>query len=328
MSGFGRDTTTDEVLESIDLSGKRIVITGTSSSLGRESARALAKRGAAITMLARSAEKNAAAAESVRSAVPGADLETRELDLTSLQSVRACAESLLADHPRIDVLMNNAGVMCCPFSMTSDGFENHMASNHLGHFLLSVLLAPALVRAAPSRVVALSSGAHGICGVDFDDPMFERRDYDAWLAYGQSKTANALFAVGFDRRLRERGVSAFSVHPGMIVTELGRHLTEETMKQMQERIAERARAAGAADPEKSAAAMHFKSVEAGAATQCWAATAEELERHGGRYLADCQIAVEGGNVSEAGVEPHALDEDAAARLWAISEELVGQKLEV
>jgi NAD(P)-dependent dehydrogenase (short-subunit alcohol dehydrogenase family) len=321
------ETTTDEVLEGVDLSGKRFVITGTSSGLGAESTRALASKGAAITMLARNGEKNAALADELRSRVPGAELETREIDLTSLPSVRACAEGILADHDRIDVLINNAGVMCCPFSTTSDGFENHMASNHVGHFLLTLLLAPALVRGAPSRVVALSSGAHGMCGMDFDDPMFARRAYDPWLAYGQSKTANALFALELDRRLRDRGVRAFSVHPGMIMTELGRHLTEETMKQMQDRIVERAREAGAEGEIDPAAAMTFKTVEAGAATQCWAATAPELEAHGGAYLADCQVGTPGGNVSSTGVEPHAQDPDAAARLWSLSEEWVGQKLD-
>ena len=327
MSRFSRDTTTDEVLEGVDLAGKRIVITGTSSGLGRESARALASKGAAVTMLARNPEKNEASAESIRSAVPGASLETRELDLTSLASVRACAAGILADHARIDVLINNAGVMCCPHATTADGFESQLGINHLGHFLLSVLLAPALVRGAPSRLVALSSGAHGISGIDFDDPMFERRDYDPWVSYGQSKTANALFALELDRRLRDEAVAAYSVHPGMIMTELGRHLTEETLKQMQERVAERAREAGAESPEAAPAAMQFKSVEAGAATQCWAATAGELEGEGGRYLADCQIAVVGGNVSEAGVEAYAQDPEAAERLWTLSEEFVGQKLE-
>ncbi len=327
MSGTAT-TTTDEVLEGVDLSGKRIVITGTSSGLGAESTRALASKGASITMLARNGEKNAASAAGLREQLPGADLETREIDLTSLPSVRACAEGILADHDRIDVLINNAGVMCCPYSTTSDGFENHLASNHLGHFLLTVLLAPALVRGAPSRVVALSSGAHGMSAMDFDDPMFTHRAYDPWLAYGQSKTANALFALELDRRLRDRGLTAFSVHPGMIMTELGRHLTEETMKQMQDRIAERAREAGVEGPIDPSAAMTFKSVAAGAATQCWAATAPELDGHGGAYLADCQLGEVGGNVSSTGVEPHARDPEAAVRLWSLTEEWVGQKLDV
>lgn len=326
MSHFDKDSTTDEVLDGIDLSGRRIVITGTSSGLGLESARALAARGAAITMLARNADKNAAAAETVRGLVPGADLETRTLDLTSLESVRACAEGILEAHDKIDVLLNNAGVMVCPYSTNADGFENQLMSNHLGHFLLSVLLTPALIRGAPARVIELSSGAHGMSDFDFDDPNFERREYNPWIAYGQSKTANALFALEYDRRLRARGVSAFSVHPGVIMTELGRHMTEEAMQQMQDHVRAQADASGTPLPDEPPE-MTFKSVEAGAATQCWAATASELDDQGGKYLADCQVAVVGGDIGENGVAPYAQDSEAAARLWALSEEWVGQKLE-
>jgi NAD(P)-dependent dehydrogenase (short-subunit alcohol dehydrogenase family) len=326
MSQFDRDTTADEVLDGVDLSGRRIVITGTSSGLGLESTRALASKGAAITMLARSADKNEAAAETVRGLVPGADLETRTIDLTSLESVRACAEGILEAHDKIDVLINNAGVMVCPYSTNADGFENQLVSNHLGHFLLSVLLTPALIRGAPARVIELSSGAHGMSDFDFDDPNFERREYNPWIAYGQSKTANALFALEYDRRLRARGVSAFSVHPGVIMTELGRHMTEETMQQMQDHVRAQADAAGTPLPDEPPE-MTFKSVEAGAATQCWAATASELDDQGGKYLADCQVAEVGGDIGENGVAAYAQDSKAAARLWALSEEWVGQKLE-
>jgi NAD(P)-dependent dehydrogenase (short-subunit alcohol dehydrogenase family) len=326
MSEFDKDTTADEVLDGVDLSGRRVVITGTSSGLGLESTRALASKGAAITMLARSADKNEAAAETVRGLVPGADLETRTIDLTSLESVRACAEGILEAHDKIDVLLNNAGVMVCPYSTNADGFENQLVSNHLGHFLLSVLLTPALIRGAPARVIELSSGAHGMSDFDFDDPNFERREYNPWIAYGQSKTANALFALEYDRRLRARGVSAFSVHPGVIMTELGRHMTEETMQQMQDHVRAQADASGTPLPDEPPE-MTFKSVEAGAATQCWAATASELDDQGGKYLADCQVAVVGGDIGENGVAPYAQDSKAAARLWAMSEEWVGQKLE-
>ncbi len=326
MSQFDKDTTADEVLDGVDLSGRRIVITGTSSGLGLESTRALASKGAAITMLARSAEKNEAAAETVRELVPGADLETRTIDLTSFESVRACAEGILEAHDKIDVLLNNAGVMVCPYSTNADGFENQLVSNHLGHFLLSVLLTPALIRGAPARVIELSSGAHGMSDFDFDDPNFERREYDPWIAYGQSKTANALFALEYDRRLRARGVSAFSVHPGVIMTELGRHMTEETMQQMQDHVRAQADVAGTPLPDEPPE-MTFKSVEAGAATQCWAATASELDDQGGKYLADCQVAAVGGDIGENGVAAYAQDSKAAARLWALSEEWVGQKLE-
>lgn len=325
MSGFNSETTTDEVLEGIDLTAKRIVITGAASGLGRESARALASKGASITMAARDAAKNEAAAGQVRSQVPGADLELRELDLASLESVRSFAKGFLADHDKIDVLMNNAGVMACPHGRTHDGFELQLGTNHIGHFLLTNLLAPALIAAAPSRVVCLSSGAHGMAGMDFDDPMFEEREYDPWIAYGQSKTANALFALELNRRLASKSVSAYAVHPGMIMTALGRHLTPETMEAMQKRVAERAAEEGT--PVTDAPAMTFKPLEAGAATQVWAATSPSLAEHGGAYLGDCQLGVPGGNEGERGIKEHAADPELAARLWAASEEWVGQTFE-
>lgn len=323
-AGYGRHTTTDEVLAGSDLGGRRIVITGASSGLGEESTRALASRGASVTMAARNADKNEAAAARIREKVPDADLELRSLDLASLASVRSFAADFLAAHDRIDVLIGNAGVMCCPKGRTTDGFETQLGTNHVGHFLLTGLLAPALLAADAARVVSLSSGAHGIAGIDWDDPHFERREYDAWTAYGQSKTANALFAVELDRRLAPRGAHAYSVHPGMIATELGRHLDEELMARMQKRIKQRAESA-----EKKTGArpdMSFKSVEAGAATQVWAATHPDLEAHGGRYLADCQVGILGGNTGEHGVEAHAQDPSSARRLWTLSEEWVGQEL--
>lgn len=322
MSGYGKETTTDEVLAGLDLSGKRIVITGASGGLGEESARALASKGASITMAARNAEKSAAAEARLREKLPGADLETRELDLASLASVRAFAKGFLADHDHIDVLLNNAGVMCCPYATTSDGFEMQLGTNHLGHFLLTGLLDPALGQDA--RVVELSSGAHGMADVDFDDPMFERREYNPWISYGQSKTANALFAVELDRRLRGRGAAAYAVHPGMIMTELARHFTEETLQQMGEMRAKRAAEHGGASDEPPP--MEFKSVEAGAATQVWAATAPELAERGGSYLANCQIGELGGDIAQTGVAAYALDPASATRLWALSEELVGEAL--
>jgi NAD(P)-dependent dehydrogenase (short-subunit alcohol dehydrogenase family) len=323
MSSYGPDTTTDEVLEGIDLSGKRILITGSSSGLGEESARALCSKGAAISMAARNPEKNDAAAARIREKVPDADLELRRLDLGSLESVRGFAKGFLADHQRLDVLLDNAGVMCCPQGTTSDGFETQLGTNHIGHFLLTGLLAPALVASAPSRVVVLSSAAHVMAGVDFDDPMFERREYDPWLAYGQSKTANALFALELNRRLAKEGVSAYSVHPGMIMTELARHLNAELLERMQKRVEERAKATGAKGP-----GMNFKPVEAGAATQVWAATTGDLADHGGAYLADCQLGMAGAEHGERNVERHAQDPDAAARLWTASEGWVGQTFDL
>jgi len=325
MPPFDRDTTTDQVLEGVDLSGKHIVITGASSGLGEESARALASKGASITMLARDREKNEAAAARIRERVPGADLELRELELGNLAGIRAFAKEFLAERDRIDVLLDNAGVMACPYATTDDGFELQLGSNHLGHFLLTLQLWPALVRASSPRVVALSSGGHGISDIDYDDPMFERREYDPWIAYGQSKTANALFALELDGRLKPHGGAAYSVHPGMIMTSLGRHLTPDLMAAMQKRITDRVRAEGKEPPSDPAAL--FKTVEAGAATQVWAATTTELADHGGAYLANCRVGEPGGNVGEHGVERYATDRASAARLWSLSEEWVGERLD-
>ncbi len=231
MSAFGFQSTTDEVCAGVDLSGKQAVITGASSGLGVETARALAQCGAAVLMVARDAQKLDAAAAQVREAVPGASVDTALLDLADLDSVRAGAADILARAPSIDLLINNAGVMACPLLRTAQGFEMQFGTNHLGHFLLTGLLAPALVAAAPSRVINLSSAGHRFAPVDMDDPNYTHRDYEKWQSYGQSKTANALFSVGLDRRLQDRGVRAFAVHPGMIMTELSRHMVPEDFTQ-------------------------------------------------------------------------------------------------
>ena len=314
MPDFGAQTTTDEVLEGVDLTGRRALVTGATSGLGVETARALASVGAAVTLAGRDPAALAETTRRLSGMVDGADLDTLVLDLASLASVRAAAAEWLERHDRLDLLVNNAGIMCCPQGTTVDGFELQLGTNHLGHFLLTGLLLPALEAAAPARVVNLSSGGHGIDGVDFDDPMFERRPYDPWVAYGQSKTANVLFTVELERRHGGRGIHAYAVHPGMIMTNLGRHLTPETMAQLNERRSERA---------SEGTALEFKSVEAGAATTVWAATSPDLEGRGGRYLADCQLGVEGGDTGSTGVAPHALDPVAARRLWELSESLTG-----
>ena len=212
--------TAEEVVAGLDLRGKTILVTGVSSGLGAESARVLAKAGATVVGAARDLEK-------ARTALASADVELGLLDLTSLESVRAFATWFGARHAQLDVLVNNAGIMACPLGRTQDGFELQFGTNHLGHFLLAGLLVPKLVAGAPARVVSLSSRGHLLAGVDLDDPNFERSSYDPWQAYGRSKSANVLFAVELDRRLSARGVRANAVHPGGILTELGRHLTPE-----------------------------------------------------------------------------------------------------
>jgi NAD(P)-dependent dehydrogenase (short-subunit alcohol dehydrogenase family) len=303
-------STTDDVLEGFDLTGRRVVITGASTGLGEETARALAAHGTAVTMAVRDIERGEAAATRVRDSVPDADLELRQLDLASLGSIRTFAAAFLADHDRIDVLIDNAGVMACPYATTADGFELQFGTNHLGHFLLTVLLTPALIAAAPSRVVVLSSRGHRFSPVDLDDPNFERTEYEPWLAYGRAKSANALFAVAYDRRFADQGVRAFSLHPGGIMTELGRHLTEESIATLQANV--------------PGGQMKWKSIPQGAATSVWAATSPDLDGRGGLYLEDCSIAeLTDDPQAESGVRAYAVDPDTADALWELSARMVG-----
>jgi NAD(P)-dependent dehydrogenase (short-subunit alcohol dehydrogenase family) len=203
-------------------------------------------------------------------------------------------------------------VMACPLARTSEGWELQLATNHFGHFLLTALLAPALRAGAPARVVTVSSRGHRFSPVVFEDLHFERRPYDKWAAYGQSKTANVLFAVELDRRLSRAGVRGFALHPGAIVTELGRHLSRDDLAEL------RARSPGGRG-------LVWKQVPAGAATSVWAATAPELEGRGGLYLEDCHVAqVDDAEGAAGGVRSYALDPAAAKRLWSLSEAMVGQ----
>jgi NAD(P)-dependent dehydrogenase (short-subunit alcohol dehydrogenase family) len=324
MSEYGRDSTTDEVLEGIDLSGRRFVITGAASGLGRESARALAAHGASVTLVARNNERASDAVAQVGAMVAGADLESGVADLGDLDSIRAFAEAYLTGHDSVDVLVNNAGVMACPLGRTANGFETQFGTNHLGHFLLTALLYPALRAGQRPRVVTLTSAGHSRADVDLADPNFEHTEYSPWVAYGQSKTANALFARELARRAGPSGLLSFSVHPGGILTDLGRHLTDELINDM----ADFARRRSAAVNEGSEPHdLHFKTVEAGAATQVWAATTEDLAGHNGAYLADCGVGVQGADPGANGFMPYLLDDEHAAALWELSERLVGQRFD-
>jgi len=308
---FGHDTTADEVLEGIDLTGKLALVTGASGGLGAETARALASKGARVVLTARDLAKAGAAARAIREAT-GAEVEVEELELDSLASIRAFAERFLARRDALHVLVNNAGVMACPESKTQDGFELQLGTNHLGHFLMTGLLAPALLRGAPARVVSVSSRGHQQSPVRFHDLWFEQEPYDKWVAYGQSKTANVLFAVELERRLGERGVHAWAIHPGVILTDLSRHMQQQDFEYVRQR---------------SGGTLKLKTVEAGAATSVYAATAPELEGRGGLYLEDCQVAdVNDDPEIREGVRSYALDPEAARRLWTLSEALVGQRL--
>ena len=309
-SDLGAQTTTDEVLDGIQLDGRHFMITGATSGLGEETARALAAHGAAVTMLGRDRGKLDAARARVGKRVPTAELRIGEVDLAELASIRAFAEAYKDGGDPIDVLINNAGVMASPKSTTADGFELQFGTNHLGHFLLTNLLLPTILLGKEPRVVNLSSAAHGLSDIDLDDPGFEHTDYDPWVAYGRSKTANVLFTRELARRLDGRAL-VFAVHPGVIQTELARHIPEENRDGMFEQFRDR-----------------MKTVEAGAATQTWAATAGELTSHSGSYLSDCQLGVLGAETQGIGVREYAYDADNARRLWGLSEQLVGESFAV
>jgi len=308
---FGFDTTTGEVLEGIDLDGKLALVTGASGGLGAETARALASKGARVVITARDVAKGEGVARGIRASTGNDDVEVEDLELGSLASIRPFADRFLARHDALQILVNNAGVMACPFGRTADGFELQFGTNHLGHFLMTGLIAPALLRGAPARVVSVSSRGHRASPVVFDDVHFERRPYDKWSAYGQSKTANILLAVELERRLGSRGVHANAVHPGVILTDLARHMEPEDFELVRQR--------------SPGGKMRLKSVEAGAATAVYAATAPELEGRGGLYLEDCGVArVDDADDAAGGVRSYALEPSSAKRLWSISEEMVGQ----
>jgi NAD(P)-dependent dehydrogenase (short-subunit alcohol dehydrogenase family) len=300
------------VVAGLDLSHLCAVVTGASGGLGAETARALAERGARVTLTARDLDKGATVVDEIRKSTGNARVELMALSLDDPRSVREFASAFLAKNSPLTTLVNNAGVMACPLARTEQGYEVQFATNHLGHFLLTCLLAPALRRGAPSRVVSVSSRGHRFSPVVFEDIHFERRPYDKWSAYGQAKTANVLFAVELDRGMRAAGVRANALHPGAIVTELGRHLQPSDIEEL------RSRAPGGR--------MEWKTVPCGAATSVWAATAPELEGRGGLYLEDCHVAaLRSSPADEGGYEAWALDPEAAARLWRVSEEMVGER---
>jgi NAD(P)-dependent dehydrogenase (short-subunit alcohol dehydrogenase family) len=313
---FGAETTTDEVLAGIDLSGKRVLITGVSAGLGVETARALAAHGAQVVGAARDLDKARRATAPVREQAAGCgSLDLIELDLASLASVRACADALLAEGEPFDLVIANAGVMATPQGTTADGFETQFGTNHLGHFVLVNRIAP-LMRSG-GRLVNLASSGHRRSDVDLDDPGFERTPYDEFVAYGRSKTANVLFAVEFDRRHRGRGVRAAAVHPGGIQTELSRHMSQESLMRLLESI--RANLPPGAE-------FKLKTIPQGAATTLWAGVVAPADEIGGRYCEDCHVAeVLDIGQTMGGVRSYALDPERAKALWAKSEEMVGER---
>jgi NAD(P)-dependent dehydrogenase (short-subunit alcohol dehydrogenase family) len=306
-SGFGATSTAQDVLRGIDLSGKLAIVTGGYSGLGLETTRALARAGAHVIVPARRPE-------SAQEAVGDIDgVEVDELDLADLESVRRFAERFLATGRSAEIVIANAGVMACPETRVGPGWEAQFAINHLGHFALVNRLWPAIAEGR-GRVVSVSSIGHRRSGIRWDDLGFER-GYDKWLAYGQAKTANVLFAVRLDALGRDAGVRAFSLHPGAILTPLQRHMSKEEMV-----------AIGWIDEAGNPLDPSLKTPEQGAATQVWAATSPQLEGLGGVYCEDCEIAEVVPNDLEPfthGVRAYAVDRDEAARLWKLSAELTG-----
>jgi NAD(P)-dependent dehydrogenase (short-subunit alcohol dehydrogenase family) len=298
-----------QVVEGIDLSGKACVITGASSGLGRESARALAAAGAHVVLAARNRDALAQTARWIGAEVPDARTSTVPLDLTALAGVRAAAAAIRDIAPAIHVLMNNAGVMFTPFGRTQDGFEMQVGTNHFGHFELTRLLVPQLAAAGSARIVTLSSGGHVMGDVDFGDPNWESREYDKFAAYGASKTANILHAVEADRRLRDLGIRAYAVHPGTVATSLARHMSRSDFSELRKLVVDN----GAARGEPTDGFLDFTTPEQGAATQVWAAVSPQLAGQGGLYLED-------RGISDA-VAPYARDEQRAADWWTLSEKL-------
>ncbi|NTY58188.1 SDR family NAD(P)-dependent oxidoreductase [Mycolicibacterium sphagni] len=289
------------IVNGSDLTGMTCVITGASSGLGRESARALASAGAHVVLAARNPDALLKTRDWIHAELPNAKTSIVELDLASLASVRLAAAAIAEIAPAIDVLMNNAGVMFTPFGRTEDGFEMQLGTNHLGHFALTNLLSARLEAAGNGRVINLSSEGHRLGDIDLDDPNWERREYDKYSAYGAAKTANVLHAVELNRRLFKRGIRAYAVHPGMVATHLMRHMSSEDV----------AVATSSAD----ISTFEVLTPEEGAATQVWAAVDPNLRDHGGVYLADCRISRE--------VARYAVDDARAGRLWDISTALCG-----
>ncbi|VWC74072.1 oxidoreductase [Burkholderia lata] len=304
-SGFGAASTASDVLAGLDLRGKTAIVTGGHSGLGLETTRALAQAGATVVVGARSAD---AAREATRGI---AGVEIAALDLADLASVAAFAARFVHARRDVDIVINSAGIMACPETRVGDGREAQMAVNHLGHYALVNGLWPVLAHGGGARVVSVSSLGHRLSAIRWDDVQFAH-GYDKWLAYGQSKTANALFAVQLDALGAPFGVRSCSLHPGKIATPLQRQLTREEMM-----------AQGWVDEHGLPIDPTFKTPAQGAATQVWAATSPRLAGLGGVYCEDCDVAVVTQGNGESGVRPHAIDPEEAARLWAWSAKLTG-----
>ena len=307
---FDDTTTAAEVVAGIDLSGRTAIVTGAASGIGVETARALADAGASVTLAVRDTKKGEEVRADIVESTKNDDVAVSELDLADLRSVEAFVASW--EGP-LHILVNNAGVMDTPETYTDNGWELQFATNHLGHFALATGLHDALAAAEDARIVVVSSSGHGQSPIVFEDLFFDDRDYEPGLAYGQSKTANSLFAVEASRRWADDGITANSLMPGGIWTPLQRHWSEEEREQGKEQ----------AKQAEKAGMFRMKSVEQGAATSVFLATSPQVEGIGGRYFEDCNEAEVVDEIQGIrGVVPHALDPDDARRLWDVSVALI------
>lgn len=312
ISGFGPRTTAEEALAGHDLRGKIAIVTGGHAGLGLETTRVLSDGGAAVVIGSRDPQKAQMSVAEMK------NVEVHQLDLASPTSIDRFARDFIDSNRALDLLINNAGIMATPLMRDDRGYEMQFATNHLGHFQLTVSVWESLKKSGNARVVALSSLGHRVSGVDFSDPNFNQRPYDKWAAYGQSKSANSLFAVELDKRGEKHGIHAFAVHPGGILTDLARYLTDEDLK-----------AFGVYRENGVLKAPDWlKNTEQGAATTVWCAVSPQLNSKGGVYCEDCDIAplVPADSKLSSGVRPWAVDEKAAEALWVLSEKLTSLSL--
>ncbi|MCG7625067.1 SDR family NAD(P)-dependent oxidoreductase [Epibacterium sp. Ofav1-8] len=314
---FNAKSSADEVLAGQDVSGLRVLITGVASGIGLETARSLLAKGAKVVGTVRSVEKAEKATTVLRqaAALGGGELDFLEIDLASLKNVEAAAKNILSENRVFNAVIANAGVMATPYGLTEDGYEIQFGTNHLGHFALINRIASLI--ADNGRVVVLSSQAHRVADVDLVDPNFEQQEYDPFVAYGRSKTANALFAVAFDKRHRSRGIRAASVMPGNSLTNLPRNFSEEALQGLFATVGKAREDAGLPPAE-------LKSVEQAAATSVWAAVVADGDTIGGQYLEDCGVAQVNDleNPFADGVRLYALNEKRAEALWAASQAMI------
>jgi NAD(P)-dependent dehydrogenase (short-subunit alcohol dehydrogenase family) len=309
---FDLNSTAEDVVAGLDLSGKLAVITGGAAGIGKETARALASRGADVIIGGRNRAATEAAARELCAA---GTVLAREMDLLSLKSVSQFAHWILSLDRPLDLLILNAGIMACPLSRGVEGIESQLATNFIGHAWLTSRLVPALLAASEPRVITVSSSAHQMSPIVFSDINFERRAYDPWEAYAQSKTANALLAVKVWDELGSSGVTAHTLHPGGVFTGLMKHMTGDIAAELSSRY------------KFDTSKIQVKTIPQGAATSAWAATEPTLLNRPALYFHDCRIAeVLDTPIYTHGVMRYALDSDNAAALWTAAEKMIGAKL--